>query len=137
MIYAKVMTANDGGRKLSGKQLIAVLGAVCRNKTKLITDDFRGYEILNRDTERGYKRFVVNHSIGQYSAGNGIHTNSIETFWSVFKRGWYGIYHHINVKYLQYYVNEFCFRNNHREDINPFNSMLRQALIKEPGRKFA
>ena len=137
MIYARVMMANNEGKKLSGKQLIAVLDSICRNKTKVITDDFSGYDILNKETEKGYKRFVVNHSIGQYSAGGGIHTNGIENFWSIFKRGWYGIYHHISVKYLQYYVNEFCFRNNHREDVNPFNSLLRQALIKEPGKKSA
>jgi transposase-like protein len=137
MIYARVMSANEEGKKLSGKQLIAVLDAVCRNKTKVITDDFRGYDILDKETEKGYKRFVVNHSIGQYSAGKGIHTNGIENFWSILKRGWYGIYHHISVKYLQYYVNEFCFRNNHKNDINPFNSLLRQALIKEPERKSA
>jgi transposase-like protein len=136
-VYAKVMTPDEYGKKLSGKQLIAVLDAVCRNKTKVITDDFRGYDILDRETEKGYKRFTVNHSIGQYSAGNGVHTNGIENFWSMFKRGWYGIYHHISVKYLQHYVNEFCFRNNHREDRNPFNSLLRQALIKEPRRKYA
>lgn len=137
MVYARVMMGNEEGKKLTGKQLIAVLDSICKNKTTVITDDFRGYDILNKKTEKGYKRFVVNHSIGQYSAGNGVHTNGIENFWSIFKRGWYGIYHHISVKYLQYYVNEFCFRNNHREDRNPFNSLLKQTLIKEPEGKYA
>ena len=137
LVYAKVMTENEEGKKLSGKQLISVLDSICKNETIVVTDDFRGYDILNKKTEKGYVRFVVNHSIGQYSAGNGIHTNGIENFWSIFKRGWFGIYHHISFKYLQYYVNEFCFRNNNRNNINSFNALLKQALIKIPERKYA
>jgi len=92
-----------------------------------MTDDFRGYDILDRKNVSNYKRYVVNHSMGQYSAGNGIHTNGIESFWSLLKRSWYGIYHHISVKYLQNYVNECCFRNNHKEDRNIFNLLLKQT----------
>jgi hypothetical protein len=73
---------------------------ICKKKIAIITDDFRGYDILSRKTENKYQRYTVNHSIGQYGAGNGIHTNGIENFWSIFKRGWYGIYHHMSVKYL-------------------------------------
>jgi transposase-like protein len=131
-VYARVMMPNDQGKKLTGKQLIAVLEAVCKDKTTVITDDFRGYDILDRDNEKNFKRLTVNHSIGQYSAGNGVHTNGIENFWSVFKRSWYGIYHHISIKYLQNYVNECCFRNNHRADLRQFDSLLNQALLGIP-----
>jgi transposase-like protein len=129
IVYARVMYANKEGKKLTGRQLIDVLDKICKNKTTVITDDFRGYDILNKDTEKKYKRFMINHSEGYYSNGDGIHTNGIESFWSTFKRSWYGIYHHISIKYLQNYVNECCFRNNHRMDLKPFDSLLKQVLI--------
>jgi transposase-like protein len=130
-IYAKVMLPNESGKKLTGKQLISVLDSICKKKVAVITDDFRGYDILNGKTENKYQRYTVNHSIGQYSAGNGIHTNGIENFWSIFKRGWYGIYHHMSVKFLQSYVNEYCFRNNYRDNPKIYDILLKQSVIKE------
>jgi len=128
-IHAKVMLPNDEGKKLTGKQLISVLDSVCKNKVTVISDDFRGYDILDKKTDNNYQRYTVNHSIGQYSAGKGIHTNGIENFWSIFKRGWYGIYHHMSVKYLQNYVNEYCFRNNNRGNNQIYDVLLRQSVL--------
>jgi hypothetical protein len=57
-----------------------------------------------------YVHLVVDHT-KQYVNGN-IHTNNMENFWSILKRGIYGIYQHCAVKYLQSYVDEFVFRFN-------------------------
>jgi hypothetical protein len=53
----------------------------------------------------------------------------IESFWAVLKRGIYGIYHHVSVKYLQRYIDEFCFRWNNRKHENMFDLVLKQAVL--------
>ncbi len=76
---------------------------------KLMTDDAGIYHVaLN-----GRNRKVVVHSAKQWVVGD-VHTNGIENFWSVMKRGVYGIYHQISYKHLQAYCDEFTFRFNSR-----------------------
>lgn len=88
--------------------------------TNLMTDDARTYE-----SARGYIHRVVNHSAKQYVNGMA-HTNTIEGFWSHFKRGIDGIYHQISVKHLQRYATEFSYRYNTRKigESNRFNLIL-------------
>jgi len=54
---------------------------------------------------------VVNHSVGEFVRGM-VHTNGIESFWALLKRGYYGIYHHMSAKHLYRYINEFSFRSD-------------------------
>ena len=54
----------------------------------------------------------------------GIHTNTIEGFWSLCKNGIRCTYHAVSSKYLQYYLDEHSFRYNHRNDIRPMFSFL-------------
>ena len=61
-----------------------------------------------------YKHEAVKHSIGEYVKGEA-HTNGIESFWSMIKRGYYGTYHQISEKHLERYVGEFAGRHNVRE----------------------
>ena len=74
----------------------------------LYTDNWCGYNGL-----KGFRHTVINHSDGQYVKGNA-HTNSIESFWALFKRGYHGIYHFMSRKHLQRYVDESIFRFNRR-----------------------
>ena len=76
------------------------------------TDDFSAYKGLSND---GYTHYTVNHSAGEYVRHYCIHTNGIESFWALLKRGHYGIYHFMSAKHLHRYVNEFSFRQNTRE----------------------
>lgn len=62
-----------------------------------------------------YKHVVVQHQIAEYVRG-AFHTNTIEGFWSILKRGIYGIYHQVSPKHLQRYCNEFTYRYNTRKD---------------------
>lgn len=128
-VYAKVALPNEKGQKLTGKQLFNVLDSVCKDKTTVFTDDYYGYGFLDDETRNPRKlvHIVVNHSAGQYSAGPGINTNGIESFWAILKRGILGIYHHVSIKYLQEYVNEFCFRQNN--GTSSFDTLLQQGVF--------
>lgn len=70
------------------------------------TDNFGSYKGL-----RGYEHMTVNHSVGEYVKEQA-HTNGIESFWSLLKRGYYGIYHYMSAKHLHRYVGEFANRQN-------------------------
>ena len=77
------------------------------------TDEHAAYRGLRAD---GYRHFAVNHSAGEYVRDMCIHTNGIESFWALLKRGHYGIYHYMSRKHLHRYVNEFAFRQNTAQD---------------------
>ena len=132
-VFAQVALPNQQGKKLSGKQLLELLDKVVKSNSIVVTDDFRSYGILdrqiNKDNMGDYHHFVVNHSLKQYSAGDGVHTNGIESFWALLKRGVYGTYHHISVKLLQDYVNEFCFRQNNRNNDLVFDDLLARCVL--------
>lgn len=78
--------------------------------TTLFTDEFLGYSRAGQV----YKHQTVTHSKGNYVNGNA-HSNSIESFWALFKRGYVGTYHKMSPKHLQRYVDEFVYRFNRRE----------------------
>jgi transposase-like protein len=87
--------------------------AVSQRVSLLATDTAKGYQNL---PDEGYRHATVNHEAGEYVRG-AIHTNTIESFWSLLKRGVVGTYHNVSKKYLPLYLNEFMFRfNNRRAD---------------------
>jgi transposase len=93
-------------------------------RTMVFTDDFRSYNGLDA---RGYTHQRINHSEKVYVVGE-IHTNTIEGFWSLIKRGIGGVYHNVGRHYLQTYLNEYSFRYNRRFDTQPmFLSFLQQV----------
>lgn len=122
-IYAKVALPNKEGKKLSGKQLLSILDEVCKSNTTVMTDQLSGYGILDGKTDRKYIHIKIDHSM-TYSLGDGKHTNTIESCWAILKRGVYGIYHHISARHLQEYVDEFCYRLNHRDVGRAFKHLL-------------
>jgi len=56
------------------------------------------------------------------------HTNSVESFWSLLKRGVIGQYHHVSVRHLPVYVDEFCYRQNHRKDDGLWSRTISRGL---------
>lgn len=87
----------------------------------MYTDEYLGYSSLKRI----YDHSFVKHNSGEYVNGR-IHTNTIEGFWSLLKRGIFGIYHFTSKKHLQMYVDEFVFRYNTRDqkETERFNLLL-------------
>jgi hypothetical protein len=77
--------------------------------TLLITDEYKGY---NRVSET-MLHTVIKHAEG-YSDEGSVHTNTIEGFWALIKRAWYGSHHHYSRKYMPLYISETCFKFNRR-----------------------
>ena len=126
-VHVEVALPNKEGKKLSGKQLLDVLLECCKPGATVMTDEFKSYGILDKKDSK-FNRFYINH---QKSFVNGdIHTNGIEGFWSLFKRGFYGVYHHMSLKHMQNYLNEFSFRqNNLGNDGDVFGLLVKQCII--------
>lgn len=91
------------------KTIIPIMEDTVKAGSTIYTDEFKGYISLSKN----YNHEFVNHSASEYVNGN-VHTNGIENFWSLLKRGIDGIYHHVSDKHLKRYVNEFTFRFNNR-----------------------
>ncbi len=105
----------------SKETLEAFVRFAVSDKVSLIsTDEHRGYCGLKNHLPHG----IVQHGQGQYVHG-AIHTNTIEGFWSIVKRGIVGTFHKVSAKYLPLYVNEFEFRYNNRENEDIFGAAIR------------
>jgi ISXO2-like transposase domain/Transposase zinc-ribbon domain len=93
--------------------------AVSERVSLICTDASEGYNRLHYRFPHG----VVDHSKGQHVIGV-IHTNTIEGFWSIFKRGIVGSFHKVSRKYLPLYVAEFQFRYNNRFNGDIFGTAI-------------
>lgn len=97
-------------KNTKAKTILPIITERVEPGTKVYTDEYQSYNALNGT----YEHSIVKHSADEYVKGE-VHTNSIESFWALFKRGIIGIYHHTSEKHLGRYVNEFTFRFNNRK----------------------
>lgn len=86
-----------------------IISALVTTGSIMITDEWHSYNTLKSH----FNHVVINHKDNEYVRG-AFHTNSIEGFWSLLKRGIYGIYHQVSAKHLQRYCEEFAYRYNTR-----------------------
>ncbi len=93
--------------------------AVSTKVSLLNTDEHSGYRFLGNE----YPHKIIRKSKEKYVVG-AVHTNTIEGFWSILKRGVIGTYHNVSAKYLPLYVAEFQFRYNNRENENIFGTAI-------------
>ena len=120
-IIVKVFTSNKG------EHIKAAIKQHVEKHTTLYTDESHIYK---KDL-REYYRGAVTHSRKEYVRGD-VHTNNVENFWSIMKRGVYGTYHQISFKHLSRYCDEFCFRYNSRKIAD--NERFSVSLLQPQGR---
>jgi len=106
--------------RVTSETMLEFVNEAISNKVSLLaTDSARYYS----DYLRRYNHAMVDHSKGQYVVG-AVHTNTIEGFWSIFKRGVVGTFHKMSAKYMPLYVAEFQFRYNNRNNPDMFGSAI-------------
>ena len=96
-----------------------------------MTDEARQYTEIGKDFTDHQS---VNHSAEEYARGDA-HTNTIEGYFSILKRGLYGVYQHCSSHHLHRYTTEFDFRYNHRQKLGFDDAMRTEELLKGIGGK--
>jgi transposase-like protein len=114
---------------LSKNTLIPIIKENVSTDATIITDGNPSYIALKHDFKqhKGVEHTISKQSFGQW------HTNNIEGFWSMFKRGVIGIYHQVSPKYINQYLNEFSYRYNTREftEFDRFELLLSNIADKQ------
>lgn len=93
--------------------------------TKLMTDDAGQYRHMHRDFDHS----IVNHGAGEYVRGEA-HTNTVESYFAILKRGITGTYHHVSQKHLKRYLAEFDFRYNERAALEVTDAERTMKAVK-------
>jgi transposase-like protein len=111
---------------VSGKTLRPILMAQIDRNSSLMTDDAGQYRYLDRRFKR---HETVNHGIEEYVRGDA-HTNTVEGYFSILKRGITGVYHHVSQAHLKRYLAEFDFRYNERSALGVSDAERAAKAIK-------
>ena len=113
-----------------GQDTIELLKLLKKNvkldKSILVTDEGVEY---TKEFDKIVQKLTVKHK--EYFAKHGVNTNTIESFWAIIKRGITGQYHHLSKRYLPFYITEFAYRYNNRNNPKMFNDTLDFAIEKE------
>jgi len=113
--------------KVDAKTLREKLVMHASRASYLMTDDSTVYTKTGREFA-GHG--TVNHSAEEYIRGNFWHTNTMENYFSIFKRGIIGTYHHISQQHLKRYLGEFDFRYNERAGLGIDDAKRTERAIK-------
>ncbi len=127
-----ILGAVERGGKVVAEVATELTGRVIYNFIKryvntkdseLMTDEFHAYTTIGKEM----KHQIINHQ-EQYAEGD-THTNTIEGFWSLLKRAWYGSHHHYKVAYTPLYVAEACYKYNYRDMESVFHKFVNESMI--------
>ena len=102
-VFARVVEQTDR------ETLHGIIGETVEEGAEVFTDEFKAYSGMEN-----YRHETVRHSMGEYARYD-IHTNGIESFWALLKRGYKGTYHFWSNKHLFRYIQEFSGRHNLKE----------------------
>src|SRR5208283_1430394 len=105
------IVAAETVERVNQKTIRAILKQQVSPSANIMTDELNSYNGLEKHFN---SHSSVNHGKKQYVRGN-VHTNRIESFWAILKRGIFGIYHQVSRKHLDKYVDEFEFRFNSKD----------------------
>lgn len=102
--------------------LVPIISAKVKAESKIVTDSFGSYKSLHDS----FDHKAIKHTEGNYITIGDEHTNTIEGFWSLLKRGITGIYHFVSPRHLHRYCTEFVYRYNSNcmSDSERFNHAL-------------
>lgn len=114
------------GVAVTAKTLKPILQAQMKNDTRLMTDMDGAMVAVGRELGR---HEAVNHGIGEYVRGD-VHTNTIEGYFSIMKRGIIGVYHHVSQQHLKRYLAEYDFRYNERAALGVEDAERMRKSIK-------
>ena len=99
-----------------------VKGNVTPEGSTLITDEYQAYNAVRPTMDHK----VIKHK--EKFVDGDTHTNTIEGFWSLLKRAWYGQHHHYRKQYTPLYVAEACYKYNHRKTKDLLYVFLRECF---------
>lgn len=111
---------------VSADTLRPILVTQVNRASSLMTDSANVMELAGGEFKRHQ---TVNHSIGEYVRG-GVHTNTIEGYFSILKRGITGTYHHVSQQHLKRYLAEFDYRYNEREALGVNDAQRMEKSLK-------
>ena len=108
--------------KLKARHLLVFIKQNIDIKTgRLITDEYTAYQNMGKVLPHD----VIKHQ--SWYVNGDIHTNTIEGFWALLKRGMFGQFHSVSQKHLQKYIDEFCYRHDHRNNDNAFQETINRG----------
>jgi transposase-like protein len=107
----------------SKKILVGVVQERVAPGAKVYTDELAAYKSVGKT----HQHETVSHIALEWVRGD-VHTNGIENFWSLFKRGLIGSFHKVSEKHLPRYLNEFTYRQNRRKESNLFGTTVGNLL---------
>lgn len=118
-VVARVANPGDLSAKGIGKFISRFID---KAGTILITDEYKGYSKVSESMLHA----VITHA--EAYADGLVHTNSIESFWALVKRAWYGSHHHYSRKYMPLYIAEACYKYNLRKSKNSFAGSIKMFV---------
>lgn len=109
---------------VTGRSILRFLkGVVDKKQATLITDEFPSYN----SARQTFESKTINHSVA-YSL-SGVHINTIESFWALLKRAWYGTHHHYTDDWMALFIAEGAWKYNQRKNPRPFDTLITSAIL--------
>ncbi len=112
---------------VTSKTLRRAIVTSVRRESHLMTDGLPLYPRIGREFAA---HSAVNHEAGEYVRDGFHHSNTVENFFSILKRGINGVYHHVSEAHLHRYLAEFDFRYSNRSGLGVSDAMRADEMLK-------